>query len=196
MESGEIELAIGTHRVLFSMIEEGKPPDWSQSGTTTKNSFYGWGLLNVPERKINMSLSKALKNMGEVGKSLDESTARYAAHNDRMSRRKSVPPKFPRCPRCAFIIHDDFDGHVKRCKPWNTLTTKEKQDIEAENARILNPTQKDSFSNPAHQYGTCVEELGVIQARLVSAPPLRDVQALTKRAARLLELINEAATGL
>lgn len=199
----QTQAAINAYRILYGLIESGHSPDWKMYGLTP-GAFFGWGLQHVPERKFdgkNQALSVKLADMGDAGKSLAAHTEKYRKLNDSIVARPSSPPPRLRCPKCRSYGHVDLEAHIKICRPWNTSTTAERKSIEASNEAIRNPPVIPpvitvSHQNPQAQYGECVNSLGLIQARLVQAPPAHEIRALTSRARRLLDDIETVSASL
>lgn len=199
---GQMASAIGAYRTLFKMIEGGFSPDWKLFNLTP-GAFFGWGLQHVPERKNdgkNPVLSIKLADMTAASNSLAEHTAKYRALNESIASRPSSPPPRLRCPKCRMTGMVDFEAHVKRCRPWNTSTKEEQAGIEKSNASLLapvhTPIRTSSNQHPQVQYGEAVLQLGLVQSRLVQAPPSQEIRALTSRARRLLDDIEAASAGL
>lgn len=208
--------AIGAYRTLARLIESGKAPNWGNFNLTP-SAFYGWGLLHVPERK-KVDLAFALANMDEAGKGLKQRVESYKTHNDKLANgsRVSVPPAAPlseqklRCPKCTILMSGDLEPHVSNCRPWNVIKVSDREEILKRNRDILTarklaltppqespqPVITTPFRNPQDQYGSCVNELGNVHARLVQAPASHEIRGLTSRARRLLDLIDSAAIGI
>lgn len=199
------QAAIGAHRRLYGLIESGAIPDWKKYNLTP-GAFFGWGLMHVPERKHdgkNAALAVKVADMTKATSSLAAHTAHYRELNDKIAERPSSPPPVLRCPKCRRRMDDESHFKTHRCMPWNETPKPERDEIVRTNRTILQPTptvvvveERKAFTNGAEQYGTCVEDLGKIHARLVQGPQEREIRALTNNARRLLDLIDAAATGL